>query len=129
MNLKSTRNFFNFSNRADLTAIIKSDKSISYKNLFARASQQAFSLSEFGIRKSDYIPLLIEDNFLFIKTVISLWILGAVPVPLNTKLLNEEIYSILDDYDFKFLITDKELPSGHFQNDFKIIQLNRNSIQ
>jgi o-succinylbenzoate---CoA ligase len=124
MNSKSTNNFFNFSERADLTAIIKSDESISYKDLFARANQIAFSLSEFGIRKSDYIPLLIENNLHFIKITIALWNLGAVPVPLNTRLFNEEIYSILDDYDFKFLITDKELPSGHFQKDFKIIQLN-----
>ena len=38
--------------------------------------------------------------------VIALWYLGAIPVPLNTKLLDDEINSILDDYDFKFLVTD-----------------------
>ena len=124
MNSKSTNNFFNFSERADLTAIIKSDESIFYKDLFTRANKLSSSLLDFGINKNDYIPLLIEDNSQFIKTTIALWHLGAVPVPLNTKLINEEVYSIVDDYDLKFLVTDKELPSGRFQKDFKIIQLN-----
>ncbi|MCK7528593.1 MAG: hypothetical protein MZV64_69085 [Ignavibacteriales bacterium] len=55
---------------------------------------------------------MIEDNVLFIKTVIALWNLGAVPVPFNTKLLDDEINSILDDYDFKYLITDSTINFG-----------------
>ncbi|MCK7528219.1 MAG: hypothetical protein MZV64_66925 [Ignavibacteriales bacterium] len=40
------------------------------------------------------------------RLVVALWYLGAIPVPLNTKLLDDEINSILDDHDFKFLVTD-----------------------
>ncbi len=109
MNSKSTDSFFSFSERADLNAIINSDNSISYKDLLTQAKQIAFAFSNKGIKKDHYIPLLIEDNFLFIKTVIALWFLGSIPVPLNTKLLDDEINSILDDHDFKFLVTDKLL--------------------
>lgn len=112
MTLKSTDSFFSFSERNDLTAIINSDESISYKDLFTQAKQIAFALSNKGIKKDNYIPLLIEDNFLFIKTVIALWFLGSIPVPLNTKLLNEEIHSIIDDYNFKFLVTDSRKNFG-----------------
>ena len=112
MTLKSTDSFFSFSERDDLTAIINSDKSISYKDLFVQAKQIAFALSNNGIKKDNYIPLLIEDNFLFIKTVIALWFLGAIPVPLNTKLLDDEINSTLEDHDFKFLITDSRKNFG-----------------
>ncbi len=106
MNSKIKNNFFNFFHRKDLTAIIKSDFVISYQDLFNKANQLANSLSEKGINKNDYVSLLIEDQQTFIESVIALWYLGAVPVPLNTKLLDDEINSILNDYDFKFLITD-----------------------
>lgn len=106
MNSNIKNNFFNFSDRKDLTAIIKSEKSISYQDLFNKANKLSSSFLEKGINKNDYVPLLIEDQLTFIESVFALWYLGAVPVPLNTKLLGEEINSILNDYDFKFLITD-----------------------
>ncbi len=64
---------------------------------------------------------MIDDNLKFIETTIALWILGTVPVPLNTKLLDEEIFSILDDYDFKFLITDRLFPFNERNENLKII--------
>ncbi len=103
MKLKSTKNFFYYSNRKDLAVVLKSNFSISYSELFYQANQIAFSLYNKGIKKDNYIPLLIDDNLLFIKTVIALWNLGAVPVPLNTKLLDAEIFSLVDDYNFRFL--------------------------
>ncbi len=120
MNSKSTNNFFNFSNRIDLTAVIKSEFSISYQKLFDQSMQIAFALSNKGIKKDNHIPLLIEDNFLFIKTVIAFWYLGAIPVPLNTKLLDDEINSILDEYDFNFLVTDS---SRNLRHSFESLSL------
>jgi len=128
MKSKSVNCFVNFSNREDLTAIIKSDITISYKNLFAQANQFLTKFSEYGIKKNNYVPLLVEDQLKFIETTIALWHLGAIPVPLNRKLLDEEIYSIIDDYNFKFLITDKELPSNHLTKNFKIFKLNQIKI-
>ena len=128
MNSKSIDSFFSFTERADLTAIIKSDESISYKDLFTQAKQIAFVLSNKGIKKDNYIPLLIEDNFLFIKTVIALWFLGSIPVPLNTKLLDDEINSILDDHDFKFLVTNKKSSFNHSKKELEIIDFNKITI-
>ena len=128
MNSKSIDSFFSFTERADLTAIIKSDESISYKDLFTQAKQIAFVLSNKGIKKDNYIPLLIEDNFLFIKTVIARWFLGSIPVPLNTKLLDDEINSILDDHDFKFLVTNKKSSFNHSKKELEIIDFNKITI-
>jgi len=121
MNPNSTNIFFNYSERNDLIAIVKSDISISYKDLFDRANQLFFSISEFGIGKNNYVPLLIEDNLHFIETTIALWYLGAIPVPLNTKLLYEEIASILDAYDFEFLIKDKEFSGRSISETLQVI--------
>ena len=123
MNSHSTNIFFNFAHRQDLIAIIKSDKSISYKELFDRSIKIASILSKKGIIKNNYIPLLIEDSLSFIETTIALWFLGAIPVPLNTKLVDAEISLILDDFDFKFLITDKEFLLNQRQKDLNRIEL------
>lgn len=125
MNSKSTDSFFNFSERADLTSIINSNNSISYKDIYAQSKQIAFTLSNKRIVKENYIPLLIEDKFLFIKTVIALWFLDAIPVPLNTKLLDDEINSILDDHNFKFLVTDKKSSFNLSKNELEIIDFNK----
>jgi len=104
---ESQNTFFRFSNRQDLTAIITSDSQISYKDLFISAGKLASTFSDCGIDKKNYIPLLIADNLQFIKTFVALWKIGAVPVLLNPKLLDVEINSILSDFHFDFLITDK----------------------
>ena len=106
MQIKSINNFFRFWNRDDLTVVLKKDLSIAYKDLFQKSKNIAGFLSKHKIHKNDYVPLLIDDQIKFIESVIALWYLGAIPVPLNTKLLDDEINSILNDYDFKFLVTD-----------------------
>lgn len=121
MIIKPINNFFNFSGKSDLLAIIKSDQTFTYENLFERAAQLSFSFLDKGINKGDYVPMFFENSLSFIQTTIALWYLGAVPVPLNTKILNEEIYTIIDDYDFKFLITDKELSLNITTEELKII--------
>lgn len=128
MNLNSSNAFFNYSDRKDLTAIIKSDISISYCDISTKAYQLANSLSEKGIEKNTYVPLLIEHQLKFIETIIALWSLGVIPVPLNTKLLDDEINSIINDYDFKFLVTDKLLSLNQGKIDLVIIDLNNITI-
>jgi O-succinylbenzoic acid--CoA ligase len=105
MDTKSTNRFFNYFDSKELKSIIHSDISISYKELFKKANQLAFALSKEGINKNDYVALLINDQLEFITSVIALWYLGTVPVPLNYKLLDEEIYSIVEEHNFKFLVT------------------------
>lgn len=113
--------FYGFSGREDLTALIKSNGAISYKSLFDESALLSTALKELNIQKKDYIPILIEDSLKFIKTTIAIWNLGAIPVPLNTKLLDAEIFSIIDDFDFKFLITDKSFVDDKNKNNLTII--------
>lgn len=113
MNDKSQNILFRFSNRSDLNLIKKNELKISYQNFFNQSQEFSALLSTRQIQKNDYVPILIEDPIEFIRAVISLWFIGAIPVPINTKLLDEEIIELLEDYKFKFLITDKPL-SGRF---------------
>lgn len=128
MKSKSINNFFRFSERSDLTAIIKSDSTTAYKELFTKANKLCQSFLEAGIIANSYVPLWIEDQPKFVDTIIAIWYLGAVPVPLNIKLLDEDIYSIIDDYDFKFLLTDKIFKGKKANRNFKFINLNKIEI-
>lgn len=101
-------NFFSFSNRTDLIAISSNNLQLTYNELFHQSKILADFLSSKQIKKNDYVPILISDQLSFIKTVIALWYLGAVPVPINSRLTVEEINSVIDDYDFKFLISNPE---------------------
>ena len=119
----SKNNFFSFSDRKDLTAIIKSDKLISYDELYDKAMQISYTLISKGIEKNSYVPLLIEDSLSFIQTTIALWLLECIPVPLNTKLLDEEIFSITNDYDFKVVITDKNISNSGILKNLNVISV------
>lgn len=113
--------FFGFSERDDLTAIVKANQILSYKTFFDDAAHLAAGLKNFDLAEKDYVPVLIEDNLKFVKTTIALWNLSAVPVPLNTKLLDAEIRSIIDDFDFKFIITDRSFADNKIVSEFTVI--------
>jgi len=121
-------NFFKFSERKDLTALIKSNALVSYQTLFSTSYRLAKSFARNGIKKNNYVPLLIEDDQRFIVTIIAIWSLGAIPVPLNIKLIESEINSIINDYDFKFFITDNKSSFYYSKNQLMIIDLSEITI-
>ncbi len=102
-------NFFSFSNHTDLIAIVSNNHQLTYKELFDQSKTIAGFLGSKQIKRNDYAPILIEDQFYFIKTIIGLWYLGAIPVVINSKLLEKEIITIIEDYDFNLLISDKHI--------------------
>ena len=104
---KSTNKFFNFSDRNNLSAIQQEMFLLSYYDLFEQSKNVAGFLASKQIKKNDYVPVLFEDQFYFIKTIIGLWYLGAIPVVLNSKLLEKEILSIIEDLCFNVMISDK----------------------
>ncbi len=111
-------NFFSFSNHIDLIAIVSNNHELTYKELFDQSQTIAGFLASKQIKKNDYVPILIEDQFYFIKTIIGLWYLGAIPVVINSKLLEKEIITIIEDYGFNLLISDKYINNelNHIEN-------------
>lgn len=106
---KNKNKLFRFAEREDIDFILSEGKNISFKEFFNQSKKLAAALKSNGISSKFYIPVLIDNQIDFIKTTISLWYIGAIPVPINSKLLDEEIAYILSDYNFKFLITDKNI--------------------
>lgn len=109
MNDKNKNKLFRFAEREDLDFILSDGKIISFKDFFNQSKKLAAVLKSNGISSNDYVSVLIDNQIDFIKTIISLWYIGAIPVPINSKLLEEEIAYIISDYNFKYLITDKNI--------------------
>ncbi|MDT3697274.1 MAG: AMP-binding protein [Ignavibacterium sp.] len=119
--------FFKFSNRKDLIAIKSSEFEISYYSLFNSSTGFSEFLLSYQIGKNDYAAVLTDDQIFFVKSVIALWLIGAVPVPINTKLLDSEIEQILNDHQIKFLISDRTTFSFVSPPDTEIILINNGS--
>jgi len=73
---------------------------------FARA------LHLLGVKKGDLIPILVTNSLEFIIAMQGIQKIGAVAVPINTFLKEEEIAFILNDIEADMLIASKKLKNN-----------------
>jgi O-succinylbenzoic acid--CoA ligase len=93
--------------RQNKAAIITPDTILTYKQLNERICTTLQSLQNLGIKRRDKVALLSENSLEYVILVLSLWKLGAVPVPLNIRLLPAEIENILSFAGCCYLLREK----------------------
>jgi len=76
------------------------------------------SLEILGVKKNDKIPLLVTNSLEFVISYFAIQKLGAVVVPINTFLKEEEIEFILNDLNSTLLIVSSNL-AKNVKNVFK----------
>jgi len=86
-------------------AVIFEDKQFSYAALHGGSVAAASLLSDFGVGKGDRVAYLGENHPVFLQYFFGALRLGAVFVPLNTRLATPELAYMLDDSGAKVLIT------------------------
>ncbi|MHB8906854.1 MAG: o-succinylbenzoate--CoA ligase [Melioribacteraceae bacterium] len=96
-------------NQPNKQAVILSERTITYQDLYNESSAAADFLQSKGIQKNDHVGILATHNYNFYLVVNALWFIGAVPVPLNTRLLTEEIEIQTRQADINFLLIDEIL--------------------
>ncbi|MFG2497600.1 long-chain fatty acid--CoA ligase [Streptomyces sp. NPDC048441] len=79
------------------TAFRYEDSTISYGELHTRTTQLARALRESGVRRGDRIAYLGPNHPAFLETFFAAGMLGAVFVPLNTRLAAPELAHQLTD--------------------------------
>jgi O-succinylbenzoic acid--CoA ligase len=92
----------------DSIAIIRNDKEITYGEINSLVKKIFFFLNNEGIKENDIVTLLFNNSLEFIVIVISLWEIGAIPVPLNTRLLGKDLNEQIEFLKSYFTITSKE---------------------
>lgn len=91
----------------DSIAIITPDTALSYKQLNNKISFSVEALVNLGINRGDKAAILGENSAEYVILILALWKLGAIPVPLNIRLLKNEIKELILFAECKLLLTGK----------------------
>lgn len=87
------------------TALLYENESISYKQLYNRASALSRLLRSRGVKASDRVLICLENTPLFYIAYYAAWQIGAIVVPLNTFLKETELSHIVKDSQPALIIT------------------------
>ncbi|CAL9583303.1 Long-chain-fatty-acid--CoA ligase FadD13 [Streptomyces sp. enrichment culture] len=86
------------------TALIHGDTTLTYAALHTRTTRLAHALRDRGIRRGDRVAYLGPNHPSYLETLFAAGMLGAVFVPLNTRLAGPEIAYQLADSGAKALV-------------------------
>ncbi len=91
------------------TAIISGEHTVSYAELAERTDRLANALKGRGVGKGDRVAYLGENHPSFVETFFACGMLGAIFVPLNTRLAAPELQFQLQDSGARTLISAASL--------------------
>lgn len=94
------------------SAFVFENKRLSYKQLLNRAQLLAGWLTETGISKGDKIGCLFKNGLSFVEVYFGTSLSGGVLVPVNFRLVPNEVEYILDHADVKILFVEEDLLSS-----------------
>ena len=90
--------------RKKKTALFVDDEKVSYGEILEAADKLAAFLADRGVKEGDKVALFLRNSPEFIYSVFAISKLGAIVVPVNTFLKEDELSYILEDSDTSVLI-------------------------
>ncbi|WP_428950499.1 acyl-CoA synthetase [Streptomyces sp. cg35] len=93
----------------DRVAVVHEDRQWTYAELHRRVLRLADALRELGVRRGDRVAYLGPNHPSFLETLFAVGALGAVFVPLNTRLAAPELAFNLTDSGSRVLVHSHEL--------------------
>ena len=82
------------------------DESISYQSLNFKVNLAAKHLRKSGIAPGDLVAILSDNSPDFVVSILALWMIEAIPVPINIKLSTSEIEEQLKILECKFVLAE-----------------------
>jgi len=95
---------FHAKKRGSKTALFVDKENISYTEILSKADKLASFLAEKGVKKNDKVALFLRNSPEFVYAVFAISKLGAIVVPINTFLKEDELSYILEDSGTSLLI-------------------------
>jgi len=89
---------------ADKTAIVFKGQEVTFKELKEQVHKLANALKSQGVSKGDKVGIYLPNCVQYVCSYLACFCLGAVGVPLDFMLKNEELVSCLDHSETKLLI-------------------------
>lgn len=99
---------YHLAQRPDAVAVAQEDQALMVRQLHERVNQLAAGLTELGIRRGDVVALLLYNRPEFLELVYAASRIGAVFLPLNYRLSEEEWQYILGHAQAKAVIAEPE---------------------
>ena len=93
----------------DKTYVITGGKSYTYKDFLTSVNRLSEGLRGLGVKKGDRVALFLPNGIEFLYTMFALGRIGALYVPANTGLSEEELSYIVDHSESKLLVTHSSL--------------------
>ncbi|MBD3228752.1 MAG: AMP-binding protein [Candidatus Lokiarchaeota archaeon] len=93
----------------DRVSIVHGDKRITWKELNERINRLGNGLIDIDAEKGDKIALILYNSPEFLESNFASQGIGAVPVPINYRLVGNEFEYILNNCDAKILIFDEDV--------------------
>jgi fatty-acyl-CoA synthase len=95
----------------DRVAVVHNDRELTYRDLDERVTRLAHALRALGVRRGDRVAYLGPNHPAFLESLFAAGTLGALFVPLNTRLIASEIEYMLTDSGATVLIFGPECGS------------------
>ncbi|AGE21919.1 2-succinylbenzoate--CoA ligase [Geobacillus sp. GHH01] len=92
----------------DGEALVKGETRLCYAELKQLVDRAASRLVEQNVRKGDRVALLLGNDIEFVLTALACAKIGAIFVPLNTRLTANDLIYMMTDAGAKMLITNRE---------------------
>jgi acyl-CoA synthetase (AMP-forming)/AMP-acid ligase II len=83
----------------DRTALICGERSMTYAELEARANRLAHHLAAQGVGERDHIAIYAYNSIEFVETMLAAYKLRAVPINVNYRYVEDELFYLYDNAD------------------------------
>jgi long-chain acyl-CoA synthetase len=91
----------------DRTAIVSPRLTLRYRDVVSRAARSARALRALGIGPSNNVGIAIRDSGEALVLMLSLWMLGAVPVPIDFRSKANERELLVREFDLIAILEDQ----------------------
>ncbi len=93
-------------------ALVVTHRTLDYRALEERCARCVAWLRELGVARGDRVAILLTNRAAFIEAVFAAARLGAIALPINTRLAPPELQQIFDDAEPRVLFYEAELEAS-----------------
>ena len=90
-------------------AIVSEKLALTYSELQSKTLNLRNGLLSNGIKEGDHVGLLFTNSVEFIITINALWFIGAIPIPLNSRLNRCELEKQIEFAEVRSLIVEESM--------------------
>lgn len=90
-------------------AVIEAERTLDHRALEERSARCAAWLRAAGVTRGDRVAIVLSNRAAFLETVFAAARIGAIALPINTRLAPPELRQIFDDAEPRVLLHEAEL--------------------